>query len=212
MDERLGTSLRNALEVILFSVSEPISSYQIAKLLDEGGYGTDGGSFTPGQVEKYIEILTGNWDTEGRPLTVLRIVGGYQMATRPEWVDLVARLQEDRRTQRLSRAALETLAIVSYRQPVIRPDIDSIRGVSSDSALKTLLERGLVAIGGRDEGPGRPLLYKTTPNFLKYFGLNRIEDLPDPDELASIMGLDRGERAGAFEAGTFVPRTPPGYR
>ncbi|MFC1530294.1 SMC-Scp complex subunit ScpB [Gemmatimonadota bacterium] len=208
MNEHLDTSLKNALEVILFSVSEPISSYQIAKLLEEGGYAADGGSLTPGQVEKYIEILTGNWDSEGRPLTVLRIVGGYQMATRPEWVELVARLQEDRRSQRLSRAALETLAIVSYRQPVIRPDIDSIRGVNSDSALKTLLERGLVAIAGRDEGPGRPLLYRTTSNFLKYFGLNRIEDLPDPDELASILGLNVRPETGV-EDGVVAGESEP---
>jgi len=205
MDKHLDTSLKNALEVILFSVSEPISSYQIAKLLEEGGYGSDEGNFTPGQVEKYIELLVSNWDAEGRPLTVLRIVGGFQMATRPEWVELVARLQEDRRSHRLSRAALETLAIVSYRQPVIRPDIDSIRGVSSDSSLKTLLERGLVAIAGRDEGPGRPLLYKTTPNFLRYFGLNRIEDLPDPDELASILGLNVRPELEGGEVGETDP-------
>jgi hypothetical protein len=130
------------------------------------------------------------------------------MATRPEWVELVAKLQEDRRSQRLSRAALETLAIVAYRQPVIRPDIDAIRGVNSDSALKTLLERGLVAIAGRDEGPGRPLLYRTTSNFLKYFGLNRVEDLPGPDELASILGLNvLPEPASEGETG---PDTDPG--
>ena len=88
---------------------------------------------------------------------------------------------------------------MAYKQPVIRPDIDAIRGVSSDSALKTLLERGLVAIAGRDEGPGRPLLYRTTPAFLKYFGLNRVEDLPDPDELASILGLNERPEIGMEE-------------
>ncbi len=199
MDENIENSLRNALEVILFSISEPISSYQIGKILEESGWASGGESITPGQVEKYIELLVSNWDTEGRPLTVLKIVGGFQMATRPEWVDLVAKLQEDKRSHRLSRASLETLAIVAYKQPVIRPDIDAIRGVSSDSALKTLLERGLVAIAGRDEGPGRPLLYRTTPGFLKYFGLNRVEDLPDPDELVAILGLNERPEIGMEE-------------
>ncbi|MFC1499900.1 SMC-Scp complex subunit ScpB [Candidatus Zixiibacteriota bacterium] len=206
MDENIEKSLRNALEVILFSVSEPISSYQVGRILEEGGWTSNGESITPGQVEKYIELLVSNWETEGRPLTVLKIVGGFQMATRPEWVELVAKLQEDKRSHRLSRASLETLAIVAYRQPVIRPDIDAIRGVSSDSALKTLLERGLVAIAGRDEGPGRPLLYKTTSAFLKYFGLNRVEDLPDPDELIAILGLNERPQVG-LEEGEVPPES-----
>lgn len=194
MEVDLGIDMRHALEVILFSVTEPISSYQIARLLEEGGWVPDNGNLTPGQVERYIEYLVHEWEDEGRPLTVLRIAGGFQMATRPEWSELITKLREDRRSHRLSRAALETLAIVAYRQPVIRPDIDAIRGVNSDSALKTLLERGLVTISGRDEGPGRPLLYKTTLQFLKYFGLNNLQDLPDPSELATILGVALQER------------------
>jgi segregation and condensation protein B len=181
-------ALEHALEVILFAAAEPISSYQVAQLLNEKGLGGEQGPFTPGRVEKSIEQLVLDWTGQGRPLTVLRIAGGYQMATRPEWADLVARLMEDRRSQRLSRAALETLAIIAYRQPVIRPDIDAIRGVNSDSAIKTLLERDLVTIAGRHEGPGRPLLYRTTPSFLKYFGLHSLADLPEPTELAALLG------------------------
>jgi segregation and condensation protein B len=180
--------VRRALEVILFAATEPISAYQIAQLLTDRGFEAEEGAFTPGRVEKLIEQLVLDWEAEERPLTVLRIAGGYQMATRPEWADLVAKLMEDKRSQRLSRAALETLAIVAYKQPVIRPDIDAIRGVNSDSSLKTLLEKGLVTIAGRDEGPGRPLLYKTTPEFLKYFGLNSLADLPEQGELAALLG------------------------
>jgi len=187
-DRALEQILEHALEVILFAASEPISSYQVAQLLNEKGLGGEAGSFTPGRVEKCIEQLVLDWAEQGRPLTVLRIAGGYQMATRPEWADLVARLLEDKRSHRLSRAALETLAIIAYRQPVIRPDIDAIRGVNSDSALKTLLDRGLVTIAGRHEGPGRPLLYRTTPGFLKYFGLPSLADLPDPGELTALLG------------------------
>ena len=189
MSNGSASDMWKALEVILFSTTEPVSSYQIARLLEEGGWLQGEGKITPGQVDKYIEQLIREWGVGNRPLTVLKIAGGYQMATRPEWSQLVAKLQEDKRSHRLSRAALETLAIVAYKQPVIRPDIDAIRGVNSDSALKTLMEKNLVAISGRDEGPGRPLLYRTTPYFLKYFGLNSLQDLPDPTELATLMGI-----------------------
>ncbi|MCK4771817.1 MAG: SMC-Scp complex subunit ScpB [Candidatus Latescibacteria bacterium] len=189
MSNGSASDMWKALEVILFSTTEPVSSYQIARLLEEGGWLQGEGKITPGQVDKYIEQLIREWGGGNRPLTVLKIAGGYQMATRPEWSQLVAKLQEDKRSHRLSRAALETLAIVAYKQPVIRPDIDAIRGVNSDSALKTLMEKNLVAISGRDEGPGRPLLYRTTPYFLKYFGLNSLQDLPDPTELATLMGI-----------------------
>ncbi len=197
--------------MIIFSATEPISSYQIARLLEEGGWVPAGGSISPLQVEKYIEQLVRDWHDEHRPLTVLRIAGGYQMATRPEWSELVAKLQEDKQSQRLSRAALETLAIVAYKQPVIRPDIDAIRGVNSDSALKTLLEKNLVTISGRDEGPGRPLLYITTADFLKYFGLNSLHDLPEPSELAALLGIsmeDTAQTAGIEPASDLFAGEP----
>ena len=199
MSNATSADMWKALEVILFSTVEPVSSYQIARLLEEGGWAPEGSGITPGQVERWIEQLTVEWEEEKRPMTILRIAGGYQMATRPEWSDLVAKLQEDKRSHRISRAALETLAIVAYKQPVIRPDIDAIRGVNSDSALKTLLEKNLVTISGRDEGPGRPLLYRTTPYFLKYFGLNSLQDLPDPSELATLLGINVGEDASGTE-------------
>lgn len=209
MTEGQSKGLRDAVEVILFTVTEPISAYQIARLLEQGGWVEQDQALTPGAVERYLDELVADWEAEGRPLTALRIAGGYQMATRPEWAGLVARLQEDHRSQRLSRAALETLAIVAYRQPVIRPDIDAIRGVNSDSALKTLLERGLVTISGRDEGPGRPLLYRTTAAFLKYFGLNSLSDMPDQEELTALIGTrlteppadDEAEAAAGSEPG-----------
>ena len=188
MSEHDTRALMRALEVLMFSTAEPISAYQLATVLSAEGYVPAEGPLSPGKVEKLIEVMVSEWEGQGRPLTILRVAGGYHMATRPAWAELVARLQEDRRSHRLSRAALETLAIVAYKQPVIRPDIDGIRGVNSDSALRTLMERRLVAIAGRDEGPGRPLLYRTTDEFLIYFGLNTLADLPDPKELATLLG------------------------
>ncbi len=195
MSENVPQKIQHAIEVMLFSTTEPLSPYQMAALLNETGMAPEGESFTPNRVEKQVEQLVHDWEVERRPLTVLKIAGGFQMATRPEWAELVAKLQEERRSQRLSRAALETLAIVAYKQPVIRPDVDAIRGVNSDSALKTLMERDLVTIAGRDEGPGRPLLYRTTDTFLKYFGLNSVDDLPDPGEIESMLGAHRPEAA-----------------
>jgi segregation and condensation protein B len=201
MTDPIGQGTLAALEVILFSTEEPISAYQIAQMLQEEGHGPREGNLTPARVDRLVEQLVREWEMATRPLTVLKIAGGYQMATRPEWSELVARLQEDKRSHRLSRASLETLAIVAYKQPVIRPDIDAIRGVNSDSALKTLMERGLVTISGRDEGPGRPLLYRTTNGFLKYFGLNSLSDLPEPRELTAILGPRAPEPAeGAPQA------------
>ncbi|MFO7769608.1 MAG: SMC-Scp complex subunit ScpB [bacterium] len=195
MSENVPTDIRHAVQVMLFSTTEPLSAYQMASLLNESGMVPNEETLTPNRVEKLIEQIVHDWEAEERPLTVLKIAGGFQMATRPEWADLVAKLQEDRRSQRLSRAALETLAIVAYKQPVIRPDVDAIRGVNSESALKTLMERDLVTIAGRDEGPGRPLLYKTTERFLKYFGLHSVDDLPDPGEIESMLGAQRPEPA-----------------
>ena len=208
MTDRIGPGTLDALEVILFSTTEPISAYQIAQMLQEEGHGPEEGTLTPARVDRLVEQLIREWELATRPLTVLKIAGGYQMATRPEWSELVARLQEDKRSHRLSRAALETLAIVAYKQPVIRPDIDAIRGVNSDSALKTLMERGLVTISGRDEGPGRPLLYRTTDTFLKYFGLNSLSDLPEPRELTAILGSRAPEPAeGTRQAALVLEET-----
>lgn len=209
MNDVAASSLQHALEVLLFSTTEPISAYQLASLLAEHGYAAEEGSaLTPGRVEKLIEALSASWESGGRPLTVLRIAGGFQMATRPEWSALVARLLEEKKSQRLSRAALETLAIIAYRQPVIRPDIDAIRGVNSDSSIKTLMERNLVSISGRDEGPGRPLLYRTTPDFLKTFGLNSLADLPDPKEMAALLGTLPGQPELQVTDGEEPPPVP----
>ena len=110
-------------------------------------------------------------------LQVVRMAGGYLMTTRPEYASLVARFLEPP-PQRLSHAALETLALIAYRQPLTSPEIEAIRGVKSDSPLHTLLERGLIEDAGRKEVIGRPILYRTTPDFLHYLGINDLSDLP----------------------------------
>jgi segregation and condensation protein B len=146
-------------------------------------------------VEQAIDRIGKSLDTEGHSITVLDIAGGYRLATRQEYGNQVSQLFEGRRPGRLTRAALETLAVIAYSQPCTRASIESVRGVNCDSALRTLLERELARIEGRQETPGRPLLYATTNRFLEYFGLSTLDHLPRLDEIGELLagGLDEIE-------------------
>lgn len=159
-----------ALEAVLFMAAEPLGGAELAEILE----------VPPAEVEALVARLEA--DYEGRGIQVARVAGGYQVCTRPEYAPYVAKLHEPERF-RLSRAALETLAIVAYKQPVTRPEVEAIRGVNSDSPLDTLVQYELVCEAGRKDAPGRPLLYRTTQSFLGRFGLNSIEDLPRLDAI-----------------------------
>lgn len=181
-----GRRLR-ALEAVLFMAAEPLASEELGEILD----------VSPREAEAIAQELAAACADRG--LEVTRIAGGWQMVTRAEYGPYVAKLHKPERF-RLSRAALETLAIVAYRQPVTRPEVDAIRGVNSDSPLDTLLQYELVCEAGRKETPGRPVLYRTTESFLGHFGLNSIEDLPrldaiptDEDEVRAEVGLPPAE-------------------
>jgi segregation and condensation protein B len=118
---------------------------------------------------------------------IIKVANGYLFATKQENAKYVGYLSSEKSKRRLSQAALETLAIIAYKQPVTKPELESIRGVNSDYILGSLLEKNLITITGRAETPGRPLLYSTTNEFLKYFGLNKLTDLPKPREIEEIM-------------------------
>ncbi len=154
------------LEGLLFVASDPVSPVQLAAALE----------VTPGTVEKGLEELEENLKTRG--LRLQRHNGRYQLTTAPELAESIERFLGLDATSRLSRAALETLAVIAYQQPVTRPALDSIRGVNSDGVIKSLLSKGLVQEVGRSEGPGRPILFGTTPEFLQHFGLNSPSELP----------------------------------
>lgn len=126
-------------------------------------------------------------DYAGRGLQIIRVAEGYQMCTRPEYAHHISMLIKPERT-RLSRAGLETLAIIAYRQPITQPEIEAVRGVNSDGVLKTLIERNLVKQVGRKDSPGRPMLYATTAEFLNHFGLNDLTDLPELEDVELIPG------------------------
>ena len=154
------------LEAMLFVAPEPVTTAQLATALD----------VAPSVVERGLNELDASLATRG--LRLQRHAGRFQLTTAPQLTELIERFLGLEATTHLSRAALETLAIVAYQQPVTRPQIDSIRGVNSDSMMKSLLGKGLILESGRADGPGRPILYSTTPEFLQHFGLNSILEMP----------------------------------
>lgn len=162
----LDGDLKRALECMLFVTPQPLSVQHVAKCLNIDEL----------EVERAMHEL--RLDMADRGLQIVRVAGGYQMCTRPEYADYISALLKPVRT-RLSRAALETVAIIAYRQPITQPEIDAVRGVNSEGVIKTLLERNLIRQVGRRESVGRPILYGTTEEFLNYFGLNDLSELPE---------------------------------
>ena len=177
------------LESVLFVASGPVTLHRLASTLEA----------TPAAVRALLEELEDDYGQRG--LRLQWSDAGVQLTTAPEASDVVERFLGLENPSRLSAAALEVLAIVAYTQPTTRPEVDDVRGVNSDAALRTLLSKGLVEEIGRKETPGRPILYGTTPEFLQHFGLVSLDTLPplappedDPDENGSSAGSD-GEEA-----------------
>ncbi len=153
-------------------------------------------------IHEAVELLNASYESSNRAFRLIEIAGGYQFSTRAEFGEYVARLFRERSRRRLSGAALETLAIVAYKQPVSKNDIENIRGVNCDEVLKSLLEKNLITITGRAETVGRPLLYGTTIDFLRHFGLPRIQDLPRPREIDELMKEESVRATTLEEAAT----------
>jgi segregation and condensation protein B len=169
------------VEALLFASDHPLSFNTLLSLIDH---------IDASGLQAVITALRRRYEENGHSFQIIEIAGGFQMCTRPRYARWVKELYHNRTTVRLSRPALETLAIVAYRQPIVRTDIEAIRGVNIEGVLKTLLQRNLITIRGRKKAPGRPLLYGTTDEFLRYFGLNKISDLPTREELKSLIEAD----------------------
>ena len=168
-NENQDLSLSALVEAILFVSPEPITAAQISTLLE----------LTPREVKNALEELESHY--QGRGIRLQYHKKKIQITSAPEAAPILENMLELETTSTLSQAALETLSIVAYQQPITRPQIDSIRGVNSDGVLRTLLNKGLIDDVGRAEGPGRPILYSTTTEFLKHFGLSSYEELPPLD-------------------------------
>jgi segregation and condensation protein B len=192
-------SLAKLLEAALFASPRPIPTDELAALDDEASRAA---------VVAALDELREHYNVDGHGVELVEQGGGWQILTRPEYTEAIERAQVTVRPHRLSGAALETLAIIAYRQPIGRAEIAEIRGVDVGAILKSLQERGLIEVVARGEGLGRPLLYGTTPLFLEQFALRHLEELPRVDELAIAL-RPLPSAAGTSEGDTIArPATP----
>lgn len=181
--------LTRIVESLLFVTDRPLTSKAIARALNEAARFSpspetaSGEKNTPAEVEAAIEQLNALLESTGSSLMVQCVASAYQLKTRPEFAVWTNRLFDQPKAPRLSQPGLETLAVIAYRQPISRAEIESVRGVAVDGVVATLLERKVIRVAGRSEQPGRPLLYETTPIFLEIFGLKNLDELPNADEL-----------------------------
>jgi len=160
------------LEALIFASSEPVTIKEMSIIT----------GLNEETVRTLLSEMAVEYNDQQRGIQIIEVAGGYQLVTKPEMAVYVEKLKKVPRQAPLSQAALETLAIIAYKQPITRAEIETIRGVRVESSLTTLLERGLIEETGRKEGPGRPILYGTTKEFLKYFGLKSLDELPVVDD------------------------------
>jgi segregation and condensation protein B len=192
----------DVLEALLFASEAPVEAERIQEVLDLP---------SAGQARELVSVLTERLDGQGRALQIIEVGGGYRLVTRPEVAPWLVKLARSRTRSRLSRSSLETLAIIAYRQPASRPDIDAIRGVNSEAVLDNLLDRRMVRIAGRKDAPGRPYLYETTRDFLVAFGLRDLADLPKVEGDLAIPETppDAASVAASGDAAESSPATDP---
>lgn len=179
--------VKEIIEALLFATDEPLTVSQIIDIFGILEEGEQPQQVTPETILGTIEELNREFAANNRALHVVKIAGGYQFATKPEFGVWLGKMVKEKSKRKLSVSALESLAVIAYKQPVTKPEIESIRGVNADYVLHSLLERGLVTIVGRAATPGRPLLYGTTAVFLKHFGINDLSELPKPREIDELM-------------------------
>lgn len=191
----------DVVEALLFASDTPVEAERIQEVLDLG---------SAEEARALILDLKARYEADDRGLQIVEVGGGFRMVTRPEVAPWLVRLAKSRTRNRLSRSALETLAIVAYRQPVSRPEIDMVRGVNSEAVLEGLLDRRLIRIAGRKDAPGRPFLYETTREFLVAFGLRDLSELPQVSaDLPAPAPTVEGE-APAVTASGEAPQQDPG--
>ncbi len=164
-------ALRAMVEALLFASTRPLSVSDLAKVT----------GLSPGEIEIILQELVFEYNKEEHGIQIVESGPGYAMCTKPAYFEYIKRLSGST-AKRLSQAALETLAIIAYRQPVTRAEIEAIRGVKSEKVISSLLEQGLIAEAGRKDAPGRPVVYVTTHEFMRLFGLTSLEELPDKDK------------------------------
>lgn len=169
---------RQVIEALLFASSKPLTVPEIRKVIR---------GMTPKQVEEHINALRAVYAEQNRSFEILEIAGGYEIATKREFAPWIMKVELQKKVRQATQSALETLAILAYKQPITRSEIEELRGVDVSGVITTLTERGFIKIVGKKEVPGRPFLYGTTEKFLEHFGLNSLQDLPSIDEIKTIV-------------------------
>ncbi|HEY6147726.1 MAG TPA: SMC-Scp complex subunit ScpB, partial [Thermoanaerobaculia bacterium] len=186
--ETRAARIRDAVEALLFSSPRPVGERDLANVLEA----------TPEAVREALAGLAAEADAPGRGVRLEQVGGGWRYVTRPEFDSLLRKYHDVTERSRLSLAALETLAIIAYRQPITLPEVQEIRGVNSSSVLKTLFEKKLITTAGKKSVVGTPFLYRTTPDFLVRFGLNELEELPKPEEIEEDLAATLPDEAAAL--------------
>jgi segregation and condensation protein B len=172
------------IEALIISSPEPLATKRILEMVEDT---------SPAELDQLVSRLNEKYVTNDISFRIRKIAGGYQVYIIEDFARYVEELHTRRKNMRLTRSALETMAIIAYRQPVTKIEIETIRGVASDSVIHTLLERKLITLAGRSQSIGRPLLYRTTEEFLKYFNLNSIDDLPKMAEIEELLSMRDGD-------------------
>lgn len=165
------------IESLLFSSDKPISIDQIKAILD---------NYDSNSIKKLLEELTLDYEKNNHGIRITEVAGGFRMVTLSDLSPFLNKFYKQRRVERASRQALETLAIIAYKQPVTRLEIESLRNVNVDGVIKSLMEKDLIRIAGRKDAPGRPIVYATTRVFLEYFGLKSLDDLPKIEKFSEL--------------------------
>lgn len=182
-----GTRLTSVIEALIFASSDPMSWEKISAIIKES---EDELELNETVIKRIIDQLNERFEQNDLSFRIEKTGGGYTFVTQPRYHPWLSIYQHENAYRRLSQPAIETLAIVAYRQPITKPEVDSIRGVDSGYILRQLLEKLLVKVSGRADSVGKPLLYKTTTHFLKHFGINSVDELPKPREIDEILKDD----------------------
>lgn len=199
---------KSVIEAVIFAADGPVSVDQLARVVDE---------LDRDSIAQLIRELQQEYDSARRSFQIIEIANGFQMCTRNEYASWIKKFYATEISTRLSVSALEALAVIAYKQPVTRAEIEEIRGVNSDSVLRTLLERNLIKVIGRKQAPGKPMIYGTTTEFLIHFGLRDLSELPSVDEIERMLGtpqaLESPRTRGSEQRGNTRSggRTPPTY-
>ncbi|MCH2450244.1 MAG: SMC-Scp complex subunit ScpB [Gracilimonas sp.] len=182
-----GTRLSSVIEALIFASDEPIPGSKIREIIVENEEQIE---ITKETVQDFVDKLNERYDENGLSFRIQLLGGGYTFVTESKYHYWLSIFQHENAYRKLSQSAIESLAIVAYRQPITKPEVDQIRGVDSGYILRQLMEKALIEVSGRADSPGKPLLYRTTKHFLTHFGINSVDELPKPREIDEILKDD----------------------